>query len=178
MDAGRIVELHDGTKALIRPIGPGDSDRLKEGFESSSERSRYLRFLSPQPKLSTRQLQYLTDVDHDHHEAFIAVDPESGQSFGTARYVRDETDPASAEFAVGVGDRWMRLGLATELMRALVERAKEAGVTRFIGVIHEENQAIRGLVQKVAGSYETRTAGWGAREIVVDVTATTRTEGV
>lgn len=52
---------------------------------------------------------------HIHHEALIAVHPETGQSFGTARYVRDDADPSTAEFAVGVGDEWMRIGLGSAL---------------------------------------------------------------
>ena len=31
-----VVVLRDGTRALIRPIGPDDSDRLKAGFEIAS----------------------------------------------------------------------------------------------------------------------------------------------
>jgi acetyltransferase len=166
---GQIVRLRDGTRALIRPIGPEDRQRLKEGFESSSEESRFLRFLSPQPELSSTQLDYLTAVDHVRHEALIAVNPETGESFGTARYFRSDEDSQTAEFAVGVGDRWMRIGLGTALLTALVIRAREAGVTRITGVIHVENTAIKRLVAKVARSYETRSVGSGAEEIVIDL---------
>lgn len=165
----QIVELRDGTSALIRPIGPEDRDRLKKGFDSSSEESRFLRFLAPQPKLTGRQLDYLTNVDHAHHEALIAVDPETGQSFGTARYVRDDNDPRTAEFAVGVGDQWMRIGLGSALLRTLVARARESGVTQITGTISAQNTAVMGLVEKVAGGYESKTVGWGVREIVIDL---------
>jgi RimJ/RimL family protein N-acetyltransferase len=166
---GELVALRDGTKALIRPIGPEDRERLKEGFESASAESRFMRFLSAQPRLSTRQLDYLTAVDHVQHEALIAVDPETGQSMGTARYVRSDDDPETAEFAIGVGDRWMRIGLGTALLTALLDRARDAGVVRIIGVINAENTAIKRLVDKVVGPYQTRTAGWGTKEIVVDL---------
>ncbi len=168
-DTGEIVELRDGTTALIRPIQPYDRARLNEGFESASTRSIFMRFLGPQPHLSERQLDYLTAVDHVRHEALIAVDPSTGQSFGTARYVRSEEDPGTAEFAVGVGDRWMRIGLGTALLTALAERAREAGIARFIGLIHAENVAIKRLIAKVAGPYETKLAGQGTLEVVVDV---------
>jgi RimJ/RimL family protein N-acetyltransferase len=166
---GRVVELRDGTEALIRPMEPGDRERLKKGFESSSEESRFQRFLSPQPRLSSKQLEFLTAVDHVNHEALIAVDPETGQSLGTARYVRDESDPETAEFAVGVGDQWMRIGLGTALLSALVARAREEGIIRVTGLIQSENAAIKRLVAKVAGSYETRSAEWGATERVIDL---------
>jgi RimJ/RimL family protein N-acetyltransferase len=168
-DTGQIVELRDGTRALIRPIQPSDRARLNEGFESASTRSIFMRFLGPQPHLSQRQLDYLTAVDHVRHEALIAVDSQTGQSFGTARYVRSEDDPGTAEFAVGVGDRWMRIGLGTALLTALVERARDAGVVRLTGLIHADNVAIRGLIAKVAGPVETKPAGEGALEVVVDL---------
>ena len=41
-----------------------------------------MRFLAPRPRLSSSELGYLTAVDHIRHEALIAVDPETGQSFG------------------------------------------------------------------------------------------------
>jgi RimJ/RimL family protein N-acetyltransferase len=168
-ETGQIVELRDGTHALIRPIEPGDRTRLNEGFQSASARSIFMRFLGPQPRLSSRQLDYLTAIDHVRHEALIAVDPESGQSFGTARYVRRDDEPETAEFAVGVGDRWMRIGLGTALLNALVIRAREAGITRFTGLIHAENAAIRALIEKVLGPYDAKWAGGGAMEVEVDL---------
>lgn len=167
--ADEIVVLRDGTKAQIRPIGPHDRDRLRAGFEQASDESIYLRFLGPHPRLTDRELDYLTAVDHVRHEALIAVDPDTGQSFGTARYVRDDDSPESAEFAVGVGDQWMGIGLGTALLSALAGRAREAGIIRFTGVISAENQAIRALVRKVLGPYETRSTQDGAAEILVEV---------
>jgi GNAT superfamily N-acetyltransferase len=165
----QIVELRDGTRALIRPIAAGDRERLNEGFKTASAESIFMRFLAPLPRLSSGQLDYLTAIDHVRHEALIAVDPETGRSFGTARYLRSDDDPEAAEFAVGVGDRWMRIGLGTALLNALALRARQAGIVRFIGVIHPENTAIRRLVEKVAGPYETKSAGPGTLEIVIDL---------
>jgi acetyltransferase len=164
-----IVELRDGTRALIRPIEPEDRERLRQGFGSASAESTFMRFLTPLPRLSSSQLDYLTSIDHERHEAMIAVDPETGQSFGTARYICSDDDPETAEFAVGVGDRWMRIGLGTALLDALVLRARQVGVVRLTGVIHPENRAMLGLLEKVAGHYEVTSRGPGPREVVVDL---------
>jgi GNAT superfamily N-acetyltransferase len=168
-EPGHLVELRNGTRALIRPIGPADRDRLRRGFESASPDSIFLRFLAPLPRLPDSLLEYLTAIDHDRHEALIAVDPVTGESFGTARYVRSETDPASAEFAVGVGDRWMRIGLGTALLGSLAARARKAGIVRFTGLALESNLAIRSLVRKTLGPYTASPAGGGALELVVDL---------
>ena len=166
---GEIVELRDGTRALIRPIEAADRERLNEGFTGASGDSIFMRFLAPLPRLSSRQLDFLTAVDHVRHEAVIAVDPETGQSFGTARYVRDDDDPQTAEFAVGVGDQWMRIGLGTALLEALVVRARQAGVIRLTGVVHPQNSAIKGLLARVAGSYEITSSGAGQEEVAMDL---------
>jgi RimJ/RimL family protein N-acetyltransferase len=167
--SGQIVELRDGTRALIRPIGPQDRERLNEGFESASRESIFMRFLAPLHRLSSRQLDYLTAVDHARHEALIALDPDTGQSFGTARYVRSDDDPATAEFAVGVGDQWMRTGLGTALLSALVVRARQGGVTRLTGTVHPDNTAVKRFIEKVLGPFETRSTSQGVQEIVIDL---------
>jgi GNAT superfamily N-acetyltransferase len=165
----QIVELRDGTRALIRPIMPADRERLNEGFLSARPESNYMRFLHYQARLSGSELDYLTAVDHVRHEALIAVDPESGQSFGTARCIRADDRAETAEFAVGVGDRWMGIGLGTALLRALILRATGLGIVRFTAVINTENTAIRRLVESVAGGCETRSDGPGTAEIAFDL---------
>lgn len=140
-EKGELVELRDGGRALIRPIGPEDGDRLREGFESASSESSFLRFLSPMPRLSGAQLRYLTAIDHDRHEALIAVDPEGGQS----------------------------VGLGTALLTALASRARAAGIVRFTGTINAQNTAIKRLVDKALGAHETRSVGSGAQEISVEL---------
>ena len=168
-ETGQIVELRDGTRALIRPIEPQDRERLNEGFKSASPESIFMRFLAPYDRLTSRQLDYLTEVDHVRHEALIAVDPETGLSFGTARYIRSDDDPESAEFAVGVGDQWMRIGLGTALLSALILRARQAGVTRLTGLVHPENTAVKRFAEKVLGRYEIKSTSQGAVEIEVDL---------
>ena len=168
-EAGEIVDLRDGARALIRPIEPGDSERLRTGFESASAESILRRFLAPQPRLSPSQLRYLTEIDHICHEALIAIDPETGESLGTARFIRSDPTAATAEFAVGVGDRWMRVGLGTALLRSLAVRARDLGIVEFTGLIQGENVAIRGLLQKVAGTYAVTPAGPGILEIRVSL---------
>jgi GNAT superfamily N-acetyltransferase len=65
----------------------------------------------------------------------------------------------------------MRIGLGTALLSSLVRRAREAGITRFTGLIHTDNTAILGLVEKVMGPYRIRPVGPGAEEIAVDLRA-------
>src|ERR1019366_398783 len=74
-------------------------------------------------------LDYLTCVDHHDHEALVAVDAETGEGVGVARYVR--TGPDVAEPAIVVVDDWQGRGAGSRLLDALVERAREEGIRRF-----------------------------------------------
>lgn len=119
--------LRGGERITIRPIGPGDKELLRAGFERLGRESRYRRFLAPKDALSDKDVAYFTEVDHRDHEALIALSPD-GDLVGVARYVRLAERPEAAEFALTVADDWQGRGVATELLRRLVPRARAAGI--------------------------------------------------
>jgi nucleotide-binding universal stress UspA family protein len=139
-----IITLRDGTRVAIRPLEPDDRDALAEGFARLSPESRYRRFFAPVAELRQRDLDYLTRVDHHDHEALVAVDPQSGEGIGVARYVR--TGPDVAEPAMVVADDWQGRGVASRLLDALARRALEEGIERFEApVLAGNDDAIRVL---------------------------------
>jgi GNAT superfamily N-acetyltransferase len=158
------VELHDGSRVEIRALGPDDKAGLAAGFERLSEGSRYRRFLSPTPKLTTRQLAYLTEVDHHDHEALVAIEPTRRDGVGVARYVRSQTNLDEAEFAVAVADDWQRLGVGTALLRQLATRAREEGISWFTGLVLAHNESMLRVLAGL-GHVERRPAEQGALEV-------------
>ena len=136
--------LRDGSQIGIRPIEPGDRDALAEGLERLSPESRYRRFFAAVPRLSARDLDYLTQIDHHDHEALVALDADTGQGVAVARFVR--TGPDQAEPAMVVADDWQGRGVATALLDALVLRAREEGIARFVAPVLAGNaEAVRVL---------------------------------
>ena len=154
-DAER-ARLRDGSEVLVRPIGSEDRERLRAGFERLSERSRYMRFQAPLPVLSDKQLSYLTAVDHHDHEALLALDPETEDGVGVARFVR--VNDTVAECAIVVADDWQGRGVATMLLDRLVDRAREEGVERFTALVMAENSEALRLLERL-GDTEERRAG-------------------
>ena len=143
--------LADGSTIFIRPIEAGDKGAIESGFELLSQESRYRRFFAPLERLSARDLAYLTEVDHHDHEALIAHSAERAP-VGVARYVRgNERD--KAEVAVAVVDGWHRRGVATALLRRLVERARAEGIDTFTATVLADNRRALDLMSSLGDAH-------------------------
>jgi RimJ/RimL family protein N-acetyltransferase len=165
----RRATLQDGAELEVRQVRPGDKALLAEGLERLSPESRYRRFFRPVNRFSEQDLAYLTEIDHHDHEALAAIDPESHQLVGVARYVRG-AEPELAELSVVVGDPWQRRGVATVLLERLVERARAAGVTHFVALVMDDNtEAIRLFERLVPGPARPRQSSSGHLELEIEL---------
>ncbi|MGA8927580.1 MAG: GNAT family N-acetyltransferase [Solirubrobacterales bacterium] len=162
------MTLRSGERVLIRPIEPKDKDTLVDGFRRLGPESRYRRFFSPMVELGSRQLRYLTEVDHRTHEALIATDPSSGEGLGVARFVRSSTDPRAAEVAVVVIDSWQGRGLGTALLEGLAGRALEEGVERFTASVLADNSPMLELLREL-GDIEVLDREPGVVELQIEL---------
>jgi RimJ/RimL family protein N-acetyltransferase len=156
---GTPAQLADGTPILIRPIEAGDAEALREGFRHLDAGSRYERFLTPIAYLTDRQLDFLTHVDHEMHEALVAIDAATGEGLGVARFLRDLRDPSRADVAIAVVDGWQGRGVGTLLATALCARARAVGVTSFTARMLAGNHAARQLVGRVGDAISEREDG-------------------
>ena len=161
--------LRDGTRTHLRTIEPEDREAIEAGFAALSDESRYRRFLSPMPRLSSSQLTFLTEIDHHNHEAIIARSDEH-EPIGVARYVRVDPESECAEVAVTVVDHWQGRGLGTVLLERLVERAREEGVHRFTATALANNDDMIDLLENV-GHMETHDTSGGLVEMRIALPA-------
>jgi GNAT superfamily N-acetyltransferase len=141
------VTLRDGTTIAVRALVPEDRELIAAAFERLSARSRFLRFFSPLPRLTTRMLDGLMDVDHTRHVALVAVHDEA--CIGVVRYVVDRDDPAAADFAISVIDAYQGRGLGRALVEMISEVAAERGVRRFTLDIHPDNRVMLALARSL-----------------------------
>jgi acetyltransferase len=136
----RTWELAGGARVVLRPIRPEDAAIEREFVNSLSDQSRYFRFMHAVSEITPEMLARFTQIDYDREMAFIAVlgEPLNEREIGVARYFVDPFDEA-CEFAVVIADDWRGKGLGAELLRALIESARQKGVRRMYGAVLAEN---------------------------------------
>jgi len=162
-----VVALRDGSRVLVRPVRPDDKELFVRGWQRFGEESRYRRFMGAKGGLTKRDLAYFTEVDHVDHEALGALDAETGEGVGVARYVRLGEGSDVAEAAVAVVDDWQGRGLGGALLRRLTRRAREHGIDRFHASLFAFN---KGMLALFGGLGEmTVRRGGGMDEIEIDV---------
>src|SRR3954465_2311079 len=96
----------------VRDLPPADADLFEALHARLSDTSRYQRYQTPKPRLSTRDRTYLTATDGVNHVALLALDP-PGAPVASARAVRSRSDPTAAEIAAEVIDDRQRAGIGT-----------------------------------------------------------------
>jgi len=127
--------------ATVRPVLPRDSGILADFVRSMSHETRYFRFISNIEELTPRMLASLSHIDYDREMALLAVIQRDGHDvlIGTARYI-DNFDDQSCEFAVVLGDEFQGLGLASYLMRRLMQVAADKSIRVMKGIVLAENK--------------------------------------
>src|SRR5829696_417270 len=103
-----------------RPLRAGERIPVLDVFAGLSERSRRLRFLGSKPRLLESDVRLLADVGCCGREAVVATDPQTGQTIGLARFVRDDGSH-EAEVAFEVVDEWQGRGVGKQLFAELAE---------------------------------------------------------
>jgi acetyltransferase len=137
--------LKDGTEVLIRPIRPEDEPLLVRFHETLSDRTVYMRYLHV-IKLSQRvaheRLTRICFIDYDREMALVVElkDPASGepQVIAVGR-LKKAYGTRDAEFAILITDEFQARGLGGELLRRLIQIARDEGVGRIVADILPDN---------------------------------------
>src|SRR5690349_3962774 len=137
MERSADVLLSDGSAVHLRPIHPEDAPAIVEFHSRMSERTRYLRYFSPYPRIPERDLARFVTVDHHDREAFVIVSGPRIMAVG--RYERLGPESEEAEVAFVVEDAHQGRGICSVLLEHLADAARENGITRFVAEVLPEN---------------------------------------
>jgi RimJ/RimL family protein N-acetyltransferase len=145
----RIVQLKNGTPVLIRPIRHDDRERVIRAFHELEAESVYTRFFSPKRVLSEADLARIDASDFVNALVLLATigqgDAETIIGAGSYSVVDQPGHPRTAELSFTIEEDYHGQGLATRLMAALTEIAREHGIRRFEAEVLAANSAMLGV---------------------------------
>ena len=123
--------MKDGNQVVIRPIRPEDEPLMVKFHETLSDNSVYLRYfcsLSLSRRVAHERLLRICFGDYDREMALVAerTDPATGEpriiAVGRMNKLHGKNE---AEVAVLVSDQYQKLGLGNELLRRVLQIARD-----------------------------------------------------
>ena len=144
------MRLRDGRCVTLRAVRPQDKNEFRAAFNRLSPGSRYARFMSALRELPPKMLERATNPEESRELQLVAVVREGEQEkiIGGARYAAGPRS-SDCEFAVAVADEWQGLGLARQLLEALMRTARARRFRRMEGYILASNSRMLGLAKRL-----------------------------
>ncbi|MGC1674326.1 MAG: GNAT family N-acetyltransferase [Candidatus Acidiferrales bacterium] len=147
-------KMRNGEGILLRPIRPDDEPLMVKFHRTLSEQSVYLRYFHME-NLSARvvheRLIRKCGADFRQEIALVAerIVPETGEHEILAAGRLSKMPPGQrAEIAVLVCDRYQQHGLGKELVRKLIEIARDEKLQEIVANILPENLGMRALADR------------------------------
>ncbi|MCM6774279.1 GNAT family N-acetyltransferase [Nocardia sp. CDC159] len=136
------VLASDGGVVRLRPITPDDAEPLQQFHAGLSDRTRYLRYFGPYPKMTPRDLFRTTHVDYRDRVGLVVELGASIIAVGRYELLTDRDGPRAAEVAFVVADEHQGRGLGSILLEHLAGAAAENGIDTFVAEVLAENNAM------------------------------------
>jgi acetyltransferase len=145
----------DGLRLTIRPIRPEDEPLMVKFHQALSASTVYMRFfhmLSLGQRVSHERLMRMCFIDYEREMALVVVhqDPSTGDEsiIGVGRLTKVQ-GVNEAEVALVVADAFHRRGIGTEVLRQLVEVARDERLDRTGADILGENYTMLRVCEKL-----------------------------
>ena len=147
-------KMTNGVEILFRPIRPEDEPMMVKFHQTLSDESVYFRFFHME-KLSARvaheRLIRKCFIDYDREIALVAerIAPDKGQReiLAVGRLSKSRT-ANEAEVAVLVSDQHQRQSVGTELLRRLIDVARDEHIREIVAHILIQNLAMCALANR------------------------------
>jgi len=155
----------DGTKITFRPLRPEDEPLMVKFHESLSDRSVYMRFMHPM-LLSQRaahvRLSRICHGDYDREITLIADRHDDGPDelrvLAASRMSKIHGENA-ARFSLLVSDCCQHMGIGKEIMKRMLDVARQEKISRLEVLMTHDNQAMRHLCEGFGFSFSDTDDG-------------------
>jgi acetyltransferase len=145
----------ENLKVSFRPIRPEDEPKMVKFHELLSERSVYLRYLSSisiNQRTDHRNLLRNCFIDYDREMALIAE--ANNEIIGVVR-MKKSAGRNDARMAVVVSDKYQRQGLGKELVKKIIQVARDEKLSMIRADILSENKTSISMLETLG--FKVRT---------------------
>ncbi|NLO22178.1 MAG: GNAT family N-acetyltransferase [Syntrophomonadaceae bacterium] len=151
-----------GLEILLRPIRISDETRVREFFNSLSDKSLYLRFFTHRAYVPHESLQDIITVDNARGVSILAIIQQEAekqeQVVGLGQYFINEAD-YSAEVGFATSDNYQNNGIASILLAHLTYLAKKNGLLSFTASVLSENRAMVRVLKNIGFDHKSSEDG-------------------
>jgi acetyltransferase len=144
-----------GREVVIRPIRAEDEPMMRNFHETLSDRSVYLRYLSPMLLSERVTHERLSRVCHSDYNREIPLVVEgiddSGKRaiFAVARLSKFRGEDEEARMSILVSDHYQNEGLGYELVSRLINVARKENIKRVLAITSPDNKGMIEICEKV-----------------------------
>jgi RimJ/RimL family protein N-acetyltransferase len=148
--------LRDGRTVHVRAIRAADEEEILQAFGRMSADARYMRFMRSVREPNIERLRRVLASFPDAGIGIVATVPAADgiDIVGSAVFFVGSDDPKTCEFAISVNSGFGGAGLASTLMRVLIDSAKKRGLEWMEGFVLAANQPMLRLAQRLGFNIE------------------------
>ena len=149
-----------GQKVIIRPIRAEDEPLMRRFHETLSDRSVYLRYLSPMllsQRVTHERLSRVCHSDYSREIVLVVEAEKNGERAISAvgRLSKFRGEDEEARISLLVSDNFQGEGIGMELIKRLIDVAKQEKIKKIIAVMSQENETMKVLCEKTGFSFTT-----------------------
>jgi acetyltransferase len=150
--------MKDGIEVVIRPVSAEDEMHMRGFHESLSDKTVYMRYLSPMllsMRTTHERLARMTHNDYDREIALVVEGQnEKGEKaiLGVGRLSKLRGTDEEARFTMLISDRYQGKGLGKELLTRIIKIGRDEKIKRIIALMSPENEAMKRLCRAVGFS--------------------------
>jgi acetyltransferase len=146
------IPLRDGRSVRVRAMEPADEPELLQAFSRMSEDARYMRFMRVVREPNLERLRKVLASFPEGGIGIVATVPAEDGVDIVGSAIAIVVNRTTCEFAISVASAFGGAGLASALMRVLIDAAAARGLTEMEGFVLAENQPMLRLAKRLGFS--------------------------
>jgi acetyltransferase len=143
------ITLRDGRVVHVRAMRTDDESEILQAFDRMGDDARYMRFMRVVREPNRERLRKALASFPERGIGLVATIPAADGFDIAGSAIAIIEDEQACEFAITVDSTFGGVGLATVLMKHLIDAARARGLQRMEGFVLAENEPMLRLARRI-----------------------------